>query len=783
MAVHRRRSVSLWWCALAPPSPCWSASMASGTTAALVGLGEGLASAHRPRAAALALEAAAAGDGEPLERAAARTRAAELLLVALDIEAAAAAAEAGAASGESEGRSGGGAAVETTGSPRRPSAASPTVPETLSRARHNTEQALLLLRGVAGALGPTLTALSLTDEVYTRCGDARGVLRILGRAHAALRDAGPVAPAASASLTRPSRPRGDEAGHVDGRGGNGDGEVDRWAWWLFLRGRAVSVQSRSAPGAAAAAAAEAVAECRRRGDERAAAGFTLALVQLRLAVPGAVDAAAVAADLSTVEATVGVPARSGAASAPHAGTADIGDRPPPHKRPRLPVPLAHADPDAALMRAALLCLRAVADLRQGDFPAVVAAAGVLSAAFNACSPSYRSTAVVVGAAAREGQPPPRPRWVWFHRRALRALLLQCSATALTPADPRGAVVRAADALAALGLSMPAVRTDNPGRLRTILAATSLSNLDADCRHALAAAAAEGAARAELTRCSLAAAAPYVRAVVTFASSISDVRAAVACSAAARLLTGQYCVLLGEKAAASTALAQLEGVASEPSAAGVPVGTRLMAAVYCSTLTGRIITEFLSDSGGEELASVSRPRAAENGQVDAAVLFAQSLVSAQRDQVREATVLMDAALCRIGMERGVPGVNPVVDGSGSGGGGGGGGGWCGSVSGGDCGVNRALVAAILSVRIGLAAVSGEDASAALTSGTGGAKEGRRAAEQWAADAGDLTTLIRVAKAAKRSSRRHLDVDGARMAKDSLASLSDELSERQRLAPRW
>ncbi|KAK1865039.1 hypothetical protein I4F81_007574 [Pyropia yezoensis] len=459
-------------------------------------------------------------------------------------------------------------------------------------------------------------------------------------------------------------------------------------------GGAVSVQSRSAPGAAAAAAAEAVAECRRRGDERAAAGFTLALVQLRLAVPGAVDAAAVAADLSTVEATVGVPARSGAASAPHAGTADIGDRPPPHKRPRLPVPLAHADPDAALMRAALLCLRAVADLRQGDFPAVVAAAGVLSAAFNACSPSYRSTAVVVGAAAREGQPPPRPRWVWFHRRALRALLLQCSATALTPADPRGAVVRAADALAALGLSMPAVRTDNPGRLRTILAATSLSNLDADCRHALAAAAAEGAARAELTRCSLAAAAPYVRAVVTFASSISDVRAAVACSAAARLLTGQYCVLLGEKAAASTALAQLEGVASEPSAAGVPVGTRLMAAVYCSTLTGRIITEFLSDSGGEELASVSRPRAAENGQVDAAVLFAQSLV-----------------------------------------------------------------------------------------GTGGAKEGRRAAEQWAADAGDLTTLIRVAKAAKRSSRRHLDVDGARMAKDSLASLSDELSERQRLAPRW
>lgn len=628
-----------------------------------------------------------------------------------------------------------------------------------------------MLRGVAGALGPTLAALSLTDEVYTRSGDARGVLRILGRAHAALRDAGPVAPAASSSLSSSPGRGGGGAGAVgDGVGGDGTGEVDRWGWWLFLRGRAVSVQSRSAPGAAAVAAADAAAECRRRGDERAAAGFTLALVQLRLAAPATVDAAALAADFATVEAAVGLPARGSAAPAPPSGVTGTADRPPPSKRPRLPMPPASVDPDAALMRAALLCLRAVADLRRGDFPAVVAAAGALSAVFNACSPSQRSSAVVAGATAGVGQPPPRPRWVWFHRRALRALLLHCSSTALAATDPRGAVGRAADALAALGVTRPAVLTDDPGHLRTALAATSLSNLDDDCRHALAAAAAEGAARAELTRCCLAAAAPYVRAVASLAPSISDTRAAVACGAAARLLTSQYRVLLGDKAEASTALTELEGVALKPPAAGVPRGTRHMAAVYCSTLTGRAITEFLPDGGVEALACVSTPRAAENGQVDAAVLFAQALVSAQQDQVRDATGLMDMALRRAGVERSVPDTG-TVGGGGDGGGGGGG------------GVNRALVAAILSVRIGLVAVSAEGADGALATGAGGAEEGRRAAEQWAADAGDLTTLIRVAKAAKRSSRRHLDVDGARAAKDLVASLSAKLSERQRLAPRW
>ncbi|GAB0491105.1 hypothetical protein MMPV_002353 [Pyropia vietnamensis] len=763
--------------------------MASGTTAALVHLGEGLATARRPRAAALALEAAAAGDGEPQVRAAARIRAAELLLVALDAEAAAAASAAAAAASlpppplppVSEGQSSGVAGVQTTGSPGWQAAASSTVPQTLSRVRHNTEQALLLLRGVAGALGPTLAALSLTDEVYTRSGDARGVLRILGRAHAALRDAGPVAPTPSASLSPSPQRTGGGAGLVDVGQGDGGGDVDRWGWWLFLRGRAVSVQSRSAPGAAAAAAAEAAAECRRRGDERAAAGFTLALVQLRLAAPTAVDAVAVAADLAMVEATLGLPAWDAAASALPARTPGPADRPPPHKRPRLPVVVAGADVDAALMRVALLSLRAVADLRRGDFPAVVAAAGALSAAFNACSTSQRASAAVAGAAVGVGHPPSRPRWVWFHRRALRALLLHCSATALAAADPRGAVGRAADALAALGVSMPALLSNDPGRLRTTLAATSLSNLDADCRHALAAAAAEGVARAELTRCSLTAAAPYVRAVATLALGISDSRAVIACSAAARLLTGQYRVLLGDRTAASTALEELEGVALEPPAAGLPVGTRHMAAMHCSMLTGRAITEFLPDGGGEGLASLSAPRATENGQVDAAVLFAQSLVAAQKDQVREATGLMDAALCRAGVERCIPDVG-TVGGGGSGGSGGGAGGGRGSGVGAG-GVNRALIATILGVRVGLVAVSGEAADGAVPTGEGGAEERRRAAQRWASDAGDLTTLIRVAKAAKRSSRRHLDVDGARMAKDSVASFTAQLSERQRLAPRW
>ena len=701
--------------------------MAAGSTAALVHLGAGLAAAGRPRAAALAYEAAALGDGEPLARAAARNDAAKGLLHSLT-----AAPSAAPAGGSASGA---------------PAAAAGVMP-TLSRARHNTEQACLLLRDVAGGLGLTLEALALTEEVYTRTGDARGVLRILARAHRVLRDADPPSTLAAAT--------------AGGGGGGGDRDVDRWAWWLYLRGRAVTVQARSAPAAAMTVAAESAAECKRRGDDRAACGFLLGLCQLRLAqTASAVDLVAVAADLAAVGAILDG-ARGGApAVVPPAGapvTADEGDGSPPTKRLR---PAAAVDDaEAVVMRVAMLALRAVVDLRRGAFPAVVAAAAAHSAAFNACMAAVKPKRVAAG-----GAVPPRSRWAWLSLRPLRALLTHFSATALSGSDPRGAAVRSVAALKAVGMPAPPP-ADEPTALKSALAAKSLGVFDEDCQLALAVALLEGAARCELTRCGFSAAAPFVRAAGALAACLSDGSAKAACGAAATLLHGQYLALLGNSQAASDALERLEEVAQGSAAAGVLLDTQRMAAAHGSALTGRPVASFLHADGGAAAAAAAGS-AGENVQVEAAVAFAQSLLCAQKDDVRGAAGLLHTALQQTGCADGVRGMATNRGGV----------------------VNRALAATILSVRVGLLSVSGAAAAAPALGTTSvvltAADEaaGVEVAEQWAKDVSDVTTRIRIVKNTKRTSQRELDVDGARTAKALVGALQSDLSKRQLQAPQW